>query len=61
MKIRIEEAISDSDSIAVQQEENGNIFLCVYSDNVTIELGITADVLANIGNGLNKLLNEGRK
>ena len=61
MKIRIEEAVSDSDSIAVQQEENGNIFLCIYSDNVTIELGITAEVLANIGNGLNKLLNEGTK
>ena len=58
MKIRIEEAVSDSDSIAVQQEENGNIFFCIYSDNVTIELGITADVLANIGNGLNKLFNE---
>ena len=50
MKIRIEEAVSDSDSIAVQQEENGKI-----------ELGITAEVLANIGNGLNKLLNEGTK
>ena len=60
MKLRIEEAIKDKDCVAIVQEEDGQIFLCVYGDKTTIEIGITSKVLANIGNGLIDLLNSVR-
>ncbi len=60
MKIRIEEAIKNKDCVALNQEDDGQIFLCVYGDQTTLEIGITADVLASIGNGLNDLFNSVR-